>query len=783
MTVDRSRLLARLRSMFAEELGEQAAALNDDLLALERAPADVERLRSVFRVFHTLKGAARAADVPTVESFCHAVEGLLVGARDGGTPLTAGQLTMLFAASDALADAARRLRDGVELSDLPLDAILAGMTVSPGAPAASRPAAAAPVASMSSTAPLERAPADVPADVPTGVPTGVTSAVDARSPAAPADELPVPAAASAEPIRVSAAKLDAMLGITGDVAEVAAELTAHAAAAEALARSASRLDRVFKRTVRADRGRGTIAPAVARGGPARGGPARNAPAKDAADPIRVVTADAAALARQLRGDARNLTRAAGFLADRVRELRLRPLADVTEALPRVIRDLGVELGKDVGLVIVGADVEADRAVLAGLGDAILHLVRNAVDHGIETPDLRVEHGKPARATVTITASLVGDRLRIEVADDGQGLDTDGVRAALRRHGRPAPHEPAALAQALLAGGLSTRSEATAISGRGVGLDAVRAIVERLGGTVALSWETDRGTRFVLETPITLAVLRALIVRVDQSRFAIPTGAVERVLRLPSDHVRQLDGRPMYAPGTGAPIPVAPLARLLGPPLAESELDGRALAVILAVGGRRRMLLVDELLEERELVVRPLEQAGAAAAARYTGASADAASVVLVLNPTFLVGTTGDGGRGAADPLLRPATARPAARRIVVADDSITTRTLEESVLSAAGYDVTTAADGAQAWQLVQDGRADLVVSDVEMPRMDGFTLCETIRASDRFRTLPLILVTSLDRPEHRARGLEAGADAYVTKSSFDQDELLQTIAQLLGTPR
>lgn len=733
--MDRARLAARLLATFLDELDEQLRALNADLLALEVAPDDAERLRSVFRVAHTLKGAARAANVPAVEALCHALEGMLAGARDRGAPLTGAQLALLFAGADALADAAQRLRAGGGLQDAPVATLLAQLRNRPAAelraPSPANPAPPAPPP----PAPPPREPADARVE---------TSAT------APASAPPPDRVEHAEPVRVGAEKLDTLVAVAGDVAGLAAVAAERAEAAEAFVDRLARAQRV-----------------------------------GADDSMRALFGETGALVRAIREGARALARASGELTHGVRELRLRPVSDLTEALPRVVRDIAVSVGKDVGLALEGTDVEADRLVLDGLREPVLHLVRNAIDHGIEPADERARRGKPARATVTVAASLAGDRLRLDVRDDGGGLDTAAIRAAVERRGRVAPSDPRALAAVLFEGGTSTRREATTISGRGVGLDLVRAAAERLGGAVDVIWEEGRGTQFTIETPVTLAALRAVLASAGGQRFAVPTGAVERVLRVDPGDLRPLDGR-LVLPGAvagddGAPVPVVSLARLLGPPLAERPLEGRVPALLLAGGGQRVAVLVDEVLDEQEVVVRPLERAGPAASARYAGAATLAgAGLVLVLNAAFLLAAASAQG-GPSPALGRAAAGRAAApRRVLVVDDSITTRALEESVLAAAGYDVVTAVDGAEAWRSVQEGGFGLVISDVEMPRMDGLTLCATIRGSERFRDLPVILVTSLDRPEQRERGLEVGADAYITKSSFDQDDLLQTVEQLLG---
>jgi len=301
--------------------------------------------------------------------------------------------------------------------------------------------------------------------------------------------------------------------------------------------------------------------------------------------------------------------------------------------------------------------------------------------------------------------------------------------------------------------------------------------------VDVDWRAGTGTTFTLEVPVSVATLRAMMVVAGGQTFAIATTFVERMMYVPRADVRLVEGRSVLPLGK-APVPLASLASLLGPPLTEPSPAPVLQVVLLCAAGRRLALVVDDLVEEREIVVRPLEHAGSEATRRFAGASLlDGTRVALVINAVALAAAVGRGeGRGSSMHLGAEERVAPRQWHLLIVDDSITTRTLEESVLSAAGFRVTTAVDGVDAWRLVQEGGIDLVVSDVEMPRMDGLQLAEQIRASSAHARLPLILVTSLDTPEQRARGLEAGADAYITKSSFDQDTLLGIVRQLLGDP-
>lgn len=472
--------------------------------------------------------------------------------------------------------------------------------------------------------------------------------------------------------------------------------------------------------------------------------------------------------------ARHLDAVTDQLSIVVRELRLRPFADVCEALPRAARDVASAESKEVQLVLEGQDVEADRMVVDALREPLLHLVRNAVDHGIEPPAQRERAGKPRAGRVTVAAALVGGRLHVTVSDDGTGLDEGAIRAALRERGMPVPRSAAELADALLTGRFSTRQEATAISGRGVGVDIARSAVERFGGTIDVEWQAGAGTTFLLECPPTPASIRAVLLRVGVHAFAVPTAHVERLLRVTPDQLRRAGGRTVAQTDAG-PVTVHSLAGLLGPPLETRPIEDAAMLLIVDAGNRRAALLVDEVLYEDEIMVRPIAVDAEAVPYAAGAAVLPSGQVALVLGVGALLGTAG----ARATPSFGMA-AKSQRRRVLVADDSITTRALEQSVLESAGYEVITAVNGEDAWRRLGEEAVDIVVADVEMPRMDGITLCRRIRASSGMANLPIVLVTGLSSEEDRARGLDAGADAYIVKSSFDQADLLDTVGQLIG---
>ena len=717
--------------MFVDELGELVGQANEHLLALERAPADAEQLRSLFRIMHTLKGAARSAGVLPVEEHCHRLEALLASARDAGRALTKDEIETLFGGIDGLSSAAATLRRGESV------AAISGRAGRGGSPLDEQRLASAP-------APV----------------TAVAA------PSAPAQ----PHALEAS-LRVGPERVDELFGISNRLLIFAAQSETSPAIVGQMEASVTRATVAWRRFRREAN---TVSEPL--------GSAGSQAARDLAtldDVTELLRRESTRLLAETTRNARDARRLADEMSRGVRELRMRPFSDALTDLPRLARDVATAAGKRVHVETSGVSLQADRIVLAQLREALMHLVRNAVDHGLEKPDVRRAAGKAEEGTVRIDARLVGDRIVVTVADDGAGLDVDSVRRRLVARHESVPDDDQAVVRRLFQGGISTRTEATTISGRGVGLDAVRAVADRVRGSVNVTWSPGHGTTFTIEAPLTLATARAVLACVGQAHVAIPAAFIERLMRVAPEDLRMIEGR-LAVQTADEPVVIASLAAVLGPPILDRAPDGPLSFAVVRVGASRVALRVDSLLEETEVVVRPIRAHGQLPVPHVSGAAMLGSGVIaLVLNVTTAVAAALGLPAGATHLPARDATPT-VRRRVLVVDDSITTRTLESSVIEAAGYDVMTAVDGADALRTLQERGADLVVSDVEMPRMDGIQLCESIRALARFRELPVILVTALETPEHRARGLEAGADAYLGKSTFDQEDLLTTIRDLLS---
>jgi two-component system chemotaxis sensor kinase CheA len=488
------------------------------------------------------------------------------------------------------------------------------------------------------------------------------------------------------------------------------------------------------------------------------------------------------LCQRLQADVRSRAQLTTDLGADVRRVRMLPVASLFETFPRMVRDLARDRAKEVAVTVDDGGTEVDRAVLERVKDPLMHLVRNCVDHGIEPPEVRAAAGKPAAGTVALRARQRGDTLLVEVADDGAGIDPARVRAAAVERGLLAAeaaadlpdHEALAL---VLRSGFSTSRAVTDLSGRGVGLDVVREQVERLHGSVQVTSEPQDGTTVSLTLPLSVSTMPCLLLEAGGQTFALPVAGVERIVRVAADEVRRAEGR-QAVQLDGRPLVLASLSETLGlePAAGGDGQAGKRPVIVVAGQGRRVGLLVDRLARTQELVVKnlpePLLRVRHLAGATILGSG----QVAMILSSSDLVAAAErSGGTVAAVPVAPEA---PPAT-ILVAEDSITTRTLEKSILEGAGYRVRVAADGAEAWRLLQANGCDLLLTDVEMPEMDGFELTSKVRADQRLRDLPVVLVTSRDSDADRERGISAGADAYVVKGAFDQERLLDTLRRLL----
>jgi two-component system sensor histidine kinase and response regulator WspE len=464
--------------------------------------------------------------------------------------------------------------------------------------------------------------------------------------------------------------------------------------------------------------------------------------------------------------------------------RMRPFADGVRAFPRMVRDLGHSLGKQVRLEIIGETTQVDRDILEKLDAPLGHLLRNAIDHGIGFADERLAAGKPAEGVITLEARHSAGMLQIIVADNGRGIDLDQLRQAVIERKHTDAETANKLSEAellafLFLPGFTMRDTVTEVSGRGVGLDVVQNMVKQVRGTVRVLSQPGLGTRFVLQLPLTLSVVRTLLAEIDGEPYAFPLAYIVRTLMLPREQIELLEGRQHFNQD-GHSVGLVNAHQLLGG--GEPKLRGNELPVIVvADGGNTYGLVVDRFLGERALVVQPLDARLGKVKDIAAGALMENGSPVLIVDIEDIVRSVEKLVlSGHLSQVQRSVTTDRKRKRVLVVDDSLTVRELERKLLDHVGYAVEVAVDGMDGWNAARTGHFDLMITDIDMPRMDGIELVTLIKKDPNLKRLPVMIVSYKDREEDRRRGLEAGADYYLTKGSFHDETLLQAVVDMIG---
>ncbi len=748
--------LQRLREAFAVEAEEHLQAINSGLLELEKTPAPEVRDRiveTIFREAHSLKGAARAVNRHDIESLCQALEQVFSAWKRREAGVATGAFDLLNKAADLLArlltlpDSAQSESDKHQISTLAgqLTRLVAADVAVPSFPPA------APEIAV-----IEPSAAEVP-DAP-------LHPVRALGP---------------ETVRVSMAKLDSLLLQAEEMVAVKLTAAQHATDLRAVGEAMKGWRKEWAKTS-ADMGALHSAIGARK--------EQKTPTTRMLDFLEwnqsymhSLEGKLAGLAKAAESSRRSMAGMVDELLGDAKKLVMLPFATLLDVFPKLVRDLARDEGKEIELAIAGRDVEIDKRILEEMKDPLIHLVRNAIDHGLEKPGVRTQKQKPARGTLRISvAQTEGNKVEIRVSDDGEGIDAAEVKkSALKKNlltAEEAAHFGEREALALIfKSDVSTSPIVTEISGRGLGLAIVAEKVEQLGGTVAVETKLGAGTTFRILLPVTLATFQGLLVRVAEQIFVIPVAQVDRLVRVPRDDIKTVENRETIA-FDGRAVSLAWLGDVLELPRRVQNEEERAQAVVLGAGAGRIAFLVDEVLNEQEVLVKnlrkPLVRVRNVAAATVLGSGKPA----LILNVPDLLKSATKSSRATA-PAASSGERR--AQSLLVVEDSITSRMLLKNILESAGYLVKTAIDGVEGLTALKSQHFDLVVSDVEMPRMDGFELTAKIRADKKLAELPLVLVTALDSREHRERGIDVGANAYIVKSSFDQSNLLEVIRKLI----
>lgn len=821
-----------LCALFKAESEERLRNIEGALLRLEADPSDRETIEELFRDIHTLKGSAAMVGANDVQAVAHRFEDLLGAAKRGEKVLSAEIVRKLYRSLDVIQKLVDEAVSGTPsridvwrvITELRDDRLSAPPEQPPAeqppAPVESSPAAASPAAAPPDPGIDVQASAGVPVHVPElrqpeppSAPPVEEPPVPPR-PIAPQGAVPTPAVPRAadptedwrgeerapeqregvadstvgrrlqiDTIRVEAGRLDALLTHSGELTVARTRLARHLAEIDDLiaiweesdreGRSARTLLRELRSVLKeSHRGAAVIE--------------RLAAFQERNDGRRDRFGNRlAALRNGIADEHAKLEFLAQELGEGIRTARLLPLSTVFNLFHRMARDLAREQGKEVVLIAEGGETLADKRILEEVKDPLMHMIRNAVDHGIESLAERARLGKRAIGTIRLHATKSASSIIIEIADDGRGIDLDAIARIALGRGLATREElarmtPLQIQSMIFTPGFSTRALITDVSGRGIGMDVVRANVDRLKGTIAIESAPGVGTTVRLLLPATLATARMLIVGLGGRAYALPVESVQLSLRVAINEIHLVEGRETILL-EGRPISIAPLAELLKLPADREALSAArqhsAICVIISDGEERFGVIVDELLDEVEVVLK--SEGGLLRRVRNISGSSILGSgqICIILNTYDLVKSI----RGRVTPRITFSAdeASERSRTILLVEDSITTRTQMKRILESAGYEVVTAVDGVDGFTKAGTRVFDAVISDVQMPHMDGLALTAKLRAEPSLADLPIVLVTSLAREEDKRRGMEVGANAYLTKPTFDQKVLLDTLRRLI----
>jgi two-component system chemotaxis sensor kinase CheA len=784
-------LLKRLLQVFNLEAEERLNALSSGLVQLEGASTPEDQAAAIERLFretHNLKGASRTVNKLEVEAVCQAMEDVFDRLRQQQMSLSPPLFDLLHNAVDLVAHllAEPGTRNGSQVPEIveQLNRFIAGEITLEVTPPPSLP-----------SLPIEESLPPPPIEIPQVVEEALPPAPlpeKAVAPPLPGQPLGAKLPAS-NTIRISTTKLDSLLFQVEEMLSVKLTVQQHA------------LD---LRTVTAmfELGRkawGKVAQEAGQIRQALDSPSalvaldENGQAQLYSSLNKLLTflewqqSHIGALEHKLEtlsklaeNDQRQLGGMVDNLLEEMKKALTLPCSSLLDVFPKMVRDIARTQGKQVSLVVQGGEVEIDRRILEEMKDALTHLIRNCLDHGIELPEERLKKNKPAQATITLAVSqMVGGKVEILISDDGGGIDVERVKAAALKQGVLSPQELAQLTEEeaimlIFQSAVSTSPIVTDLSGRGLGMAIVREKVEKLGGKISVETVRHVGSIFRIQLPLTLATFRGVLVEAAGQTFVIPTSHVERVVRIARQNIQTVQNKETISLN-GRVLPLISLAEALELPASRTETLPFVSVIILNTSDKTVAFQVETVLREQEVLVKSLGKqlirVRNVAAATVLGSG----QVAPILNVSDLIKSAlklAGLGRRAIIPAEK---AEPKQQSILVVEDSITSRMLLKNILEGAGYQVQTAIDGVEAFTALRETDFDLVVSDIEMPRLNGFDLTLKIRNDEKLSHLPLVLVTSLTDQKDRERGIEVGADAYIVKSSFDQSNLLEVIRQLI----
>ena len=741
MAFDHSKFLAR----FVEEAREHCSRISEGLLNLEKTPGDSEILNGLFRSAHTIKGSSRMMKLAGVTELAHKMEDILDAVRGGKIPLAAPLSDVLFRGVDALSVLLEKITAG-DTSSVAPEALCEELAQ----------AALMPVAGDVPAVPDETVPDSQPTQSAKSISTVEQVAT---APVEPTASIMPAKVRQADYLRVNAAKLDDLIRLMGEIVSEHGRFRRQIGKLREIERATARhLKTVTEQLTIGDGGQEALIEAGA------------ALQLSLRQSVRAMH-DASLLQDHLVGD----------LQETSLRMRMQPLSTVFDPLRRTVRDLAHEHDKDVDFVVEGGDTELDRKIIDRIGDSLMHMIRNSLDHGLESRAERIAAGKPPKGTINISAFYDSGCVAISLSDDGKGLSIERIRdKALARRLFDADvlagMSRAEISDLIFMPGFSTSPIITDLSGRGVGMDVVRkSIVEELKGTIVIETREGVGTTFLLRLPLNLAVFPLFLVSTGGKTCAMPATSFVEMLSVRRTEIIEIVNKRAIRLREQI-IPVESLAALLKLP-GESVFETEDVLVVIIRDGEEKLgLLVDEIIGREEMVVKPLpvHLQNLRLVSGVTIGERD--SIINVLHVPELFKQSHE----ITEPGRRTFAAREErVQTVLVVDDSLNTREIEKSILEAYGYAVVTAEDGEDGWDKSRESQFDLVITDVEMPRLDGFSLAERLRGDERYRNIPIIIVTSREKDEDKKRGITVGASAYIVKGAFDQSNLIETVRSLI----
>lgn len=783
-----------LRVLYEVSCEEHLQSLEAGILYLEQHPDDLGGIDDLLREAHSLKGDSRMLGVKDVETLSHEIEHLLGVIQRRERTIDESLSDRLYKGLDAIKQVVKEAVTGIP-HRIDIFKTLAYMIgAEDQAPAAEAPPAETPPAIEQEVVEAPTPLAEVPPEIPPEVPA-VEPVIQAVEPAIEAPQIPEPAIkpvapvvvetkppAIAEPavhppsgegtyrintIRVETRHLDGLMTQTGELTVTKIGIAHTASSIENLAQLWERYQANTQK--QASRGQGKIAKS-------------NDEQEFHNDLAKVITS----LRSTSQENFARLESIAHKLEDQVRTLRLLPLSTIFQLFPRMVRDLSKTEQKEVELIIEGGETAVDKHILEEIKDPLMHLVRNAVDHGLESPEERLQNGKPRSGKLYLRGYQTATNVMIEVQDDGKGLDLERIKSTAIRRGlytaeSLASMTPIQIYRIILQPGFSTKQLVTEVSGRGVGLDVVNTNVEKLKGSIKIESTPNEGSKFTIQLGITLATANVLLFSVQEIVYALPTEFIRTTRLVNMDDLFTVEGRLTIAV-EGEAIAISHLDELLelSPPDAanNASLNTNRCCIFLEIDGEKIGLLVDHLIDTQDVVIKPqntlLQRVRNVSGATILGTG----EVCMILNPHDILKTVQKSKQNTnAAPSFTASSSKPI---ILLVEDSITTRTKEKRILEGAGYQVITAVDGMDGFRKLQQAeRVDGIISDVQMPNLDGLGLAKKVREQAQYADLPFILVTTLASPEDRRRGAEVGANAYIPKGEFNQEILISTLQRLL----